>query len=78
MEWISVSDRLPEVVLVLSGKSGYSDDVLVFIDGDVKIAHLWKSSRDKIKWVIHQPDESWDVPEQITHWMPLPQPPKED
>lgn len=65
MKWISVKDRLPEegdTVLVFNTSGG--EDCLVTI---------------AIKW----PNEEWflteieTTSEEVTHWMPLPEPPKQ-
>jgi hypothetical protein len=64
MQWISVKDRLPEVDEVYIG----SDGTYVF-----PIYYLAKSTfRNGSLW-------SWEgesYPE-VTHWMPLPEPPKD-
>ena len=62
MEWISVKDRLPEK----------EDDVLAYeFRGDVSIAYIsgyeWRNLESG--YVM---DASY-----VTHWMPLPEPPKE-
>lgn len=68
-EWISVTERLPEVdkyVLVCFG-SGYIAVACLFdIDEDLT---LWRAMTD----------DGWtcDCDAEPTHWMPLPEPPKE-
>lgn len=62
MEWISVKDRLPE-----EGKL-----VLTFMNG----------YEYKLNYVILLPEVLWATTlereqNSITHWMPLPEPPKE-
>ena len=62
MEWISVKDRLPDK----------ENEVLVFeFRGDVSMAYIsgyeWRNFESDFKM-----DSSY-----ITHWMPLPEPPKE-
>jgi hypothetical protein len=62
MEWISVKDRLPEK----------EDDVLAYeFRGDISISYIsgndWRNLESG--WIL---DES-----HVTHWMPLPEPPKE-
>jgi len=64
-EWISVKDGLPEdqrSVLTVNGH------------GEIRIMGLWRKRGDEWTWVhnghmMHYND--------ITHWMPLPEPPKE-
>lgn len=73
--WISVKDRLPEVgnSYIVAGKQRYPGepweyftDVAVF-QGSY-IDDFWDTFND---W-----DEGQEI--HITHWMPLPEPPKED
>lgn len=63
-EWISVKDRLPE---------GYTDVLVCFITASgyhVEVTF----------YCDHHPDygNGWYLPVNITHWMPLPEPPEED
>lgn len=67
-EWISVKDRLPEVF----------DEVLVYYNGFIAVA--WRET-EKIKngivgwhWNLQKyyPESLVNV----THWMPLPEPPE--
>lgn len=77
--WVSVTERLPNVD---TNKSGYeTTTVLVAVQG-------WKNAKPMVyqracvrgktvyrwKWVW---DKIYDGPP-ITHWMPLPKPPKEE
>lgn len=68
-EWISVKDRLPphqgEKVLVSNGH------------GYVTILALWKKE-DGNKWTWLDEQGHFKHTNDITHWMPLPEPPKED
>lgn len=63
MDWISVKDRLPEPLV----------DVLAFhvdeISGEREIS---------IEWVNHEKEWIYHHLGPVTHWMPLPEPPKED
>lgn len=63
MDWISVKDRLPEIY----------ERVIYYVPG-------WG-----IYYGNRQEDDTWDAPdvfgppwlsESVTHWMPLPEPPK--
>lgn len=62
-QWISVEDRLPDSIA----------DVLVFDSLDMFVAFY----SHKIKeWLVMAPDHI-DKIEGVTHWMPLPNPPKQ-
>ncbi|MCR9263332.1 MAG: DUF551 domain-containing protein [Flavobacteriaceae bacterium] len=67
MSWISVKDRLPE----------QTSDVLVcypLIDGYIGMA---SACYDEGKWWDYKGDNVISI-YQITHWMELPEPPKQD
>lgn len=72
-EWISVKDRLPEIThIVRDNGDGYSDDVLMlFTDGTIEVIEF--ELRDGVVETGH--GNSLDI---VTHWMPLPEPPKEE
>ncbi len=60
-EWISVEDRLPETTMGWSAK-----DVLCCCDYSIQVGRTHHG-----KWInIH------NGPIKVTHWMPLPEPPK--
>lgn len=67
MEWINVQDRLPNP----------DQKVLCFADSEIYLCEYMESHEEKYFY-----SEVWDYntsrkrPE-ITHWMPLPKPPKE-
>jgi hypothetical protein len=67
MEWISVKDRLPE----------FDKTVLVFLKG---FSACGFSIKDSIKPGVLSIDRGWLVDNfmvgNITHWQPLPEPPK--
>lgn len=62
-EWISVKDRLPE---------GYKDVLVCFENSSGYHVDITFYS-DKLDY-----GEGWYLTADITHWMPLPEPPKED
>lgn len=76
MEWISVKDRLPEVVgnripssvgCLVVAKAG--KPTVMYMEYEKAIV------RKKVvyRWIWMNSISSWEV----THWMPLPEPPKE-
>ena len=75
IDWISVEDRLPEdnvdgetVLAVVSGKPRENIELI----GALMTAGYFTGEG----WVINEYPE-WENPT-VTHWMPLPQPPKEE
>ena len=70
-EWISVKDRLPELIPCNAG-TAYSEGVIVWTDNRKAMIAVW----DGIDFLCAADYwEAWG--EEITHWMPLPKPPKE-
>ena len=64
-QWISVEDRLPEIdqeVLIRTNEGLY--DIAQFTGAD----RFWTLERNPSAWVTATG---------VTHWMPLPEPPKE-
>lgn len=75
-KWISVKERLPEL-----NKHGYSEDVLLLSQvGRMEVSHIEKVKR-VVKWRGIEPvieTENGTPIEYFTHWMPLPEAPKEE
>lgn len=75
-EWISVKDRLPdENGRYLAVKKRIAPDALGGNRTDIVILRFFEDSGFKMP--IHIPD--WineEINDEVTHWMPLPQPPK--
>ena len=70
-EWISVKDRLPEACgfpCLLCGENAFGQ-ICVFA------GFTGYMERGKFEWHSNQKDIDIDV-WMITHWMPLPEPPK--
>jgi len=66
-QWISVKDRLPEI------------GEWVLIDGPEVCRRIEPPSAFwKAEYAWNTDHESFYHPEDITHWMPLPEPPKEE
>jgi Protein of unknown function (DUF551) len=66
MEWIKVTTRLPKE----------NEDVGFTWDGICISNNDWYSHKRK-KWLMtdYENNDDKDVPDPITHWMPLPEPP---
>ena len=74
--WISVKDRLPEAVEKdVNGKIAFSDFVLVYLVYDNGFTYITNDRFrvDSKSWLHEIPGEGCKV----THWMPLPEPPKD-
>lgn len=69
-EWISVKDRLPE----------YGKDVLVCDCNSRNYISVWSLEKDTDGGTNYWEDCRgwWQSFDEVTHWMPLPEPPKED
>lgn len=63
MEWISVKDRLPEV----------DQGILLYWNDDICTGYLTKYGNDFIFCDGFTDDYEKEF---VTHWMPLPEPPK--
>ena len=64
-EWISVKDRLPELIPCNAG-TAYSEAVNVLTTGRKVITAIW----DGFDWICDA--EFWDAEgEEITHWTPV-------
>ena len=78
-EWISVEDKLPEVVSI---HKGYRSTVKKSIR--VLCVCVQKSGKTMVKegyceWYNDYPEPRWQIPgtiDEVTHWQHLPQPPK--
>ena len=71
MEWIPVTERLPEV----------DKNVLVFACGnEITIGRMKRQTENgyHVFIICHGIARELARPGRITHWMPLPEPPKED
>lgn len=73
--WISVEDRLPSTEGLLDGEVAY-----------VIVAEYFNITRNYIVSICGYGEDGWSdwdnfggvKPRRITHWQPLPEPPKED
>lgn len=69
--WISVEDRQPKCI------HGSSDSVLVCRDnGECEVAYLVYDNDDGFYWYTQDERSAFEF-EEVTHWMPLPEPPQD-
>lgn len=69
--WISVEERMPELVPT-GGGWAYSEAVILWTSGRKALIGVW----DGIDFMCDA--RYWAAEgDRITHWMPLPEPPKE-
>ena len=70
-QWMPIESAPKDVFVLVACPSGYSTTPLVFttaiMHSDYKVG----------RWIDHANDDLTDWGMQPTHWMPLPQPPKE-
>lgn len=71
-KWIPVSERKPDLIPCNAG-TAYSEAVMILTSGRKVMDAIW----DGIDWIA--PFDFWEAwGEKVTHWMPLPELPKED
>ena len=71
--WIPVTERFPELIPCEKAGTAYSEAVIVWTTGKKAMIAVW----DGIDFLCAADYwEAWG--ETITHWMPLPEPPKEN
>ena len=74
-EWISVKDRLPKLP-----NAKWCERAVIVYAGDRVMPMVYEraivrgKALERWKWVWGR---IYDDPQSITHWMPLPEPPKE-
>ena len=81
-EWISVKDRLPDTMQDKSPTSGWSNQ---YAPTDDVLCYIGEENRQTVAWFSWTYNE-WTTTDEcmvykygeITHWMPLPELPKED
>ena len=74
-QWIPVTERLPEDDLPKDSKAKQIKVLVAYMRNGNWVVR--SNMRKKGKW-YYEPDRwSWSVSDPITHWMPLPEPPKE-
>ena len=78
-EWISVKDRLPECINAESNSHQVTDMVLATAAGYILFGYfdIYKYN-GTWEFVSVDTDLDFDRCVTVTHWMPLPEPPKEE
>ena len=72
--WIPVTERLPEIK-----EHHVSDAVLVYLDdGGMAFSELEENIFGQVWFDLERPSPDGESDCTVTHWMPLPQPPKEE
>ena len=69
LKWISVEDRLPDVEVLAANFApktyGYKEYIIGYVSPD------WRKGE-------YYAENDYEILYNVTHWMPLPEPPKED
>lgn len=80
--WIPVTEKLPDTMKDKSAYSGWSAEIA---PSDDVLCYLGSEKRQTVAWYSHTYKEWTTVDENtvyeygnVTHWMPLPRPPKEE
>ena len=86
-EWISVKDSLPNVEKTSRSLRRESTCILLVSYGNVFVAHLCENWSDRSLFIFEactcncrafdMDIDEWKL-DQVTHWMPLPDPPKDE
>lgn len=86
-QWISVKDRLPNVEKTSRSLRRESSCVLIVSYDNVYVAHLCEDWSDREHFIFEACNcncrafdmeiDEWKL-DQVTHWQPLPAPPKEE
>ncbi len=80
MEWISVKDRLPnnnELVIAYGKKETDSEKDVWLVTFYKEVIEKCGDHKKNISDQYWEKTNGYDVDE-VTHWMPLPQPPKDN
>ena len=81
-EWISVNDRLPEkdgaYLVTTNGVSGLQNVKTRWFAKDGEMVDAYDLAGQKDVWYLYDIECGYVSIKTVTHWMPLPQPPKEE
>ena len=81
-QWISVNDRLPEEdkdYLVITNDFGSRQGVDIrWFAKDGETVDEYELAGQKCLWYFYDSEYGYVSTNSVTHWMPLPEPPKEE
>ena len=79
-EWISVDDRLPErdgaYLVTTNGVSGLQNVKTRWFAKDGEMVDAYDLAGQKDVWYLYDSECGYVSIKTVTHWMPLPEPPK--
>ena len=79
-EWISVDDRLPEkdgaCLVTTNGVSGLQNVKTRWFAKDGEMVDAYDLAGQKDVWYLYDSECGYVSINSVTHWMPLPEPPK--
>jgi len=74
-EWISVKDRLPITEDDMNGRN-YDDIDIIITDGELVEFGAFQAGNTTDFWSCFTSDDNSSIVDsEVTHWMPLPEPP---
>lgn len=78
--WIPVTERLPEesgTYIVCCDDSGCPMDEGIWYQSEVVVCAECEVYRNSVGWTWYENGTEYDLEGIVTHWMPMPEPPKE-
>ena len=80
--WISVKDRLPDVsglyIVCCNDEGSYYGEGIWYASGVIVCADTYVDKNGRVTWNWCEGATEYDLDGIVTHWMPLPEPPKEE
>ena len=79
-EWISVTERLPEedgaYLVTTNGVSGLQNVKTRWFAKDGEMVDAYDLAGQKYVWYFYDSECGYASTKSVTHWMPMPKPPK--